>query len=48
MDAQEFITQVKNPFKVEYTEKVKSKGYNMALGIGFRENNYSLEVGFNP
>lgn len=48
MDVQEFITQVKNPFKAEYTEKVKSEGYNMALGIGFRENNYSLEVRLQP
>lgn len=48
MDFQEFIEQVKIPFKAEYKEKVKSKGYDMSLGVGFGKENYSLEVRLSP
>ena len=48
MDIKEFTANVKNPFKVEYTEKIRSEGYTMGLGVGFRENNYSLEVRLQP
>ncbi|MBU0470722.1 MAG: hypothetical protein KKA62_00425 [Nanoarchaeota archaeon] len=48
MDIKDFKEKVKKPFHAEYKEKVKSEGYNMALGIGFWENNYSLEVRLQP
>lgn len=48
MKAKEFEMNVKNPFKVEYMEKVRSEGYNLALGIGWKEDNYSLEVRLQP